>query len=539
VAKVIFHHGGQQTVAAAVPGDCILDVARRAGVLLESPCNGNGTCGKCKVKTITTAGRQETVLACRTAADGDITVEIGGRPDGDGLQIKQDGQLTSLVIDSPVRKCYIPAACVTQVYRDGEIIATEPGDTAAEVYGLAVDIGTTTLVVSLVELTTGREAAVTSALNPQSRLAQDVLSRIRYASSAQGLTEMHRLFIAELNKMIGQLAAEADISLNHIYEIVLSGNTCMLHLAANVNPASLGRYPYTPLIRGGDAYPAASLGIHAAAGVEAYLPPVISAYVGADITAGILASRLAELPGTSLFIDIGTNGEMVLATDGVLAATSTAAGPAFEGMNISHGMRAAAGAVEAFRLDDAGERVINTIGGKQAVGICGSGLVDIVAELVRTGLVGRNGRFSPTSGGQARAYLIEFGDKPAFAVADEVLLTQQDVRQVQLAKGAIRAGIEALLAHRGLTAEKVDRVLIAGSFGYHLNPASLIAIGLLPVEFAGRIEFLGNTSKTGAQAFLLNGRTRREINRDIAGVTVLELATIPNFDRLFVKCLDF
>lgn len=539
MATIIFRHGGQTTAVAADPGDNVLAAARRAGVLLESPCNGNGTCGKCKVKTISPAGRQDMVLACRTAVDDDITVEIISRPDGGDLQIKQDGHLAVLVIDTPIRKQYIPAAGFTRVYRDGEIIATEPGDTTAEVYGLAVDIGTTTLVVSLVDLATGQEVAVASALNPQSRLAQDVLSRIRYASQEQGLAELNRPLIAEINRMIGQVATDAGIAAGHIYDTVLSGNTCMLHLAANVNPAPLGKYPYTPVIRGGGAYPAASLGLRAAASAEVYLPPVVSAYVGADITSGILVSRLAELPGTSLFIDIGTNGEIVLATDGELTATSTAAGPAFEGMNITQGMRAATGAIEAFRLNEADGRVVRTIGDSPAVGICGSGLIDIVAALVRAGLVEKSGRFSKTGGGGARSYLAESGGKPAFELADGVLITQQDVRQVQLAKGAMRAGIEALLANRGLTADKVDRVLIAGSFGYHLNADSLVAIGLLPAAFAGRIDFLGNTSKTGGQAFLLNSRTRREIMRDIGDITVLELATEPNFDRLFVKSLEF
>jgi uncharacterized 2Fe-2S/4Fe-4S cluster protein (DUF4445 family) len=538
VATVSFCHAGRGINVAADVGEDILTVARRAGMALESPCNGNGTCGKCKVK-LTAADGQHTVLACRTAVSRDMTVEIMERRDGGNLQIKQDGMIAVVNLDSAIKKRYLPLADLTEVYRDGNLIATEHGDTLQQVYGLAVDIGTTTLVVSLVDLLTGQELATAGALNPQSRLAQDVLSRIRYASDEQGLAEMNRLCIDELNRLIQQVTAVANVIAVRIYDLVFSGNTCMLHLAAGVNPATLGKYPYTPLIWGGAALPAADLGIHAAAGAEVYLPQVISAYVGADITSGILVSRLAERNGVSLFIDIGTNGEMVLAVDGMLAATSTAAGPAFEGMNIACGMRAAPGAIEGFSLTPAGGRIVETIGAQPAIGICGSGLLDIVAELVKYELIEKNGKFSKKLPGKQGDLITVIAGKPAFAVTDEVFVSQQDVRQVQLAKGAIRAGIEALLAYRGLKVEAVGQVLIAGSFGFHLNPVSLIGIGLLPEAFQGKIEFLGNTSMTGGQAFLVNRECRLQAARTVADVAVLELATVANFDRLFVNCLEF
>lgn len=539
MTKLTLYQGIKHVTINAKPGENILDAARRAGVVLESPCNGNGTCGKCKVKLVKPDGMKTEVLACQTPVGQDLTVEISDRGDGNNLQIKQDGVAALVEVDTAINKKYLPGMRITTVSNGNVLIACETGDTTQHIYGLAVDIGTTTLVVSLIDLQTGQELAAAAALNPQSRLAQDVLSRIRYASTAQGLAEMHRLIIDELNRLIEQVTQAAGIDPNYIYDAVVSGNTCMLHLAANTNPAGLGKYPYTPAIRGGGDLSAEVFGLGIASGATVYLPPVLSAYVGADITAGMLSARLAEQQGVTLFIDIGTNGEMVLAADGVLTATSTAAGPAFEGMNISCGMRAAAGAIEAFRFDRGGEAVVKTIGGQPPTGICGSGLLDIVSALVKQGLLERNGKFTKTPPAEFGGLLANRDGKTVCVVSGDVSLSQQDIRQVQLAKGAIRAGIEVLLKERGLCTADVDRVLIAGSFGYHLNPESLTGIGLLPEVFSGKIEFLGNTSKTGSQALLLNQPARRQIAELLSGVSVLELANIDNFDRLFVKCLEF
>ena len=268
----------------------------------------------------------------------------------------------------------------------------------------------------------------------------------------------------------------------------------------------------------------------------------MSAYVGADITAGILAADLANLSGTTLFVDIGTNGEMALAVNGRLAVTSTAAGPAFEGMNIACGMRAAPGAIEKFAVEENGAVSVKTIAGSPAAGICGSGLLDIVGELVRTSIISKSGKFSGTAGSSPhplQRHLQSENGKTVFAVEQAVYLSQKDIRQVQLAKGAIRAGIECLLAAKGLSAADVDRIYIAGSFGFHLNAASLINIGMLPAPFKGKIHFLGNTAKTGGQALLLNQSTRDLAAGLVKQVTVVELATYNDFDKTFVNCLNF
>jgi uncharacterized 2Fe-2S/4Fe-4S cluster protein (DUF4445 family) len=263
--------------------------------------------------------------------------------------------------------------------------------------------------------------------------------------------------------------------------------------------------------------------------------------VGADIVSGILASRLDEKKGATVFIDIGTNGEIVLARDGALAASSTAAGPAFEGMNISCGMRASRGAIESFSIN--GEACsFEMIGGDgAAAGICGSGLLDMAGELVRTGMVGKSGRFAKPgeTGGALALRFRPLDGKNAFFVTDTVYLTQNDIRQIQLAKGAIRCGIEMLLANFGMEADGVDSVEIAGSFGYHLRESSLLNIGILPPQFVGKIAFVGNTSMTGSIAFLMNTDLRAKMEGLIPGIDKVDLSNDQSFERTFLKYMAF
>jgi uncharacterized 2Fe-2S/4Fe-4S cluster protein (DUF4445 family) len=536
MARLTFYQAGKKILAEAEAGTSILAAARRAGVLIDSPCNGNGTCGKCKVRLHST---KDLVLACHTEVEDNMAVEILERRDRKDVQILADGQKINIKIAGLITKNYNSQNDTTAVFAGTKLLATEAGNTEKANYGVVVDIGTTTLVAALYDLRTGRELAASSALNPQSHHAQDVLSRIKFASTPEGLQVMHEEFISVLNQMLKAIASEAGIKAQHIYEVIFSGNTCMLHLAVKESPVSLGKFPYTPLITGDDYYPANSFGINVSEFALLYLPPVMSAYVGADITSGILAAQLKDLAGLTLFVDIGTNGEMVLASDGKLLATSTAAGPAFEGMNISCGMRAAPGAVEKFHISDQAAE-LKTIGDEPPIGICGSGLIDIVGELVKHGAIKSNGKLAKDAVASFIADRIAVREgKQVFEIAGDVYLSQKDIRQVQLAKGAIRAGIEALMTNSGVQPKDIDRVYIAGSFGFHLDPNSLINIGLLPESFAGKIEFLGNTSKTGGQAFLVNNEIRQEMAEVVQKVKVLELATTKNFDKLFINCLNF
>ncbi|MDR1829908.1 MAG: ASKHA domain-containing protein [Candidatus Fibromonas sp.] len=514
----------------------ILEAARQCDIVIESPCNGAGVCGKCKVRL---AENSHYVLSCETRVLEDMSVFPPEKEKNHTLKILSGGKSFDVELNPNVKKQYVPEKDITEV-RIGEELLSESGNTAGKNFGLSLDIGTTTLVLSLVDLNDGREIGSVSAMNPQAVYAQDVLSRIKFASSKEGLETMRNALIAEVNRMIALLEQQSGESRENIYEAVFSGNTCMLHLAAGIEPASLGKYPYISAIKGIAVLKAAETDLNISNAGVVYLPPCISAYVGADITSGILASSLFELDGVTLFVDIGTNGEMVIGADGKLSAASTAAGPAFEGMNIAKGMRAGNGAIEEFEIEG-GEIRIKVIGNAKAVGICGSGLIDIIGELVSCNVIGKTGKFGDAA--KLPPFLaerfVEQDGKKVFQVEGDVVLTQKDIRQVQLAKGAIRAGIEYLLKAKNTLPEQVNRVLIAGSFGYHLRAKSLINIGLLPREFEGKIEFVGNTSSSGGVAFLLGKQYRAKMEQKIEEIEVLELANMPDFEKQFVKTLNF
>ena len=537
-------------------GSSLLDAARRGRIRLDAPCNGAGTCGKCKVRLdehargnarivggskLTDAdARDGWVLLCTTLVEGDLALDLPVGAER-GLQILEHGQQIDLPLEPWIAKRHRAERNITEVRSGLTVLAEETGDTTTWTYGVAVDIGSTTLVASLIDLGTGSQVGSASALNPQARHAQDVLSRIKMGSTPEGLALLNDEVIAEINGLIRILAIEARIPRRRIYEVVVAGNTCMLHLAARVDPEPLGRYPYTPSLMGDRHFSAKALGLSISPFGLVYFPPVVSGFVGADITAGMLSASLAEAEGVTLFVDIGTNGEMVLARDGRLQATSTAAGPAFEGMNIACGMRAARGAIE--RVNFAGGEVsVQTIDDAPPVGLCGSGLLDAVAELASHGVIETSGRFTRNRGLLPPGLQSRFGErdgKPVFHLTPEVYLSQGDIRQVQLAKGAVRAGIDVLLGRNGLTPANVDRALIAGSFGYHLTVRSLLDIGLFPPEFDGKVTYVGNTSQTGAEALLTHAPSRASLTRQVRSVEAVELANDDAFTKVFVAAMAF
>ncbi|MDR0197137.1 MAG: ASKHA domain-containing protein [Oscillospiraceae bacterium] len=534
-------------------GATILEAARLAGVEIEAPCNAVGVCGKCRVKlafpeqlSLVKIGENHRLdkndaasgwlLACQTSVFGNIDVLHKDKSDENRtLRILSEGETFDYALKPYISKFG------ANVYGGGTLLGTDdlPDD---EVYAIAADIGTTTIVAELIHLPTGTVAASESMLNPQSVYAQDVLTRIHFATEEEnGLQTLYGAFLSAFFTLRDNLTKAAKIRPESIYEIVYSGNTTMLHLAASIDPAPLGKYPYNCDIDAGGYISADALGVSPFGKV--YLPPVVSAFVGADIVSGILASQLHKKPGVTLFIDVGTNGEMVLARNGHLAATSTAAGPAFEGMNISCGMRAAPGAVEQFTIDEKGKISFKTVGDVKASGICGSGLLDITSELARTGIMDESGRYAKPektkTGGETETALRERDGKCAFFITEEVFLTQKDIRQVQLAKGAIRAGITLLLERLGIGEEQVDEVIIAGSFGYHLREDSLVNLGMLPRSFLGKVRFAGNTSQAGAVAFSLNSEFRDEMKELAGKIEKIELADSPDFEKVFIASLGF
>ena len=560
MAKVIFFPSNRSVEVRK--GTSIFEAARVAGVSIPSSCKGIGTCGKCKVRIDEgslsnirsyadqslpgESASQRFVLSCLTQIKDDISVSvegIGARVSS-GPNILAYARAVNVELDGFIRKRFTEEEGVTRVYGGDDLLGIEEGNTEDRNYGVVVDIGTTALVASIVDINTGKEIKSVSSTNPQFLHAEDVLSRIAISSEESGLALMYSEITGEINRMIEEAAGSSRVARENLYEIIYTGNTCMLHLATCVSPRTLGEYPYRAQISGGSHLRAEDHNLAISDFGVIYLPPIISPYVGADITSGILASGFHRYKGTAIFLDIGTNGEMVLAHHGKLSATSTAAGPAFEGMNIACGMRADNGAVERFAIEEDGSIALKTIGESRAVGLCGSGLVDVVSELVSHALIKKNGRLAnpraePGLPPALKERLRGHEGMPAFMIADGVYLSQRDVRQVQLAKGAIRSGVEVLLRHRGIKASDVERILVAGAFGYFLRSESLLNIGLLPGEFEGRIEFVGNTSQSGGRVFLLNRASRREMRETVESVEVLDLARFPGFDKVFTKCLGF
>lgn len=538
-------------------GATVLEAVRKAGLALDSPCNQTGVCGKCRVRlsleSLPAVSMQEQgaippeklaegwVLACHATVSGDIAVVEIPDQSRDGSSVLQHGHSTALPVQPALRKEYDALSNQTLIYAGGSCIGRESGDTRERLYGAAIDIGTTTVVASLVDLRTGKELAAVSAHNPQSGYAQDVLSRISFARHEEGLQTLRTVLTIAVNSMLEELCRQFVISTEELYEIVFSGNTCMLHLAAGISPVSLGQYPYTPRICGHQSIAATGLGLAASPFATVYLPPILSAFVGADITSGILSLQMHRRAGISLLIDIGTNGEIVLAENGRLTATSTAAGPALEGMNISCGMCAGPGAVDRVSAGEDHTLQYRTIGNSPAKGFCGSGLIDLVATLIREGVIEESGRFTKPEKLPATLAnrLSRQSGSLAFHLTPDVVLSQKDIRQVQLAKGAIRAGIDQLLSFTGISSPRVDRVMIAGAFGFHLATESLVTLKIFPQEFADRVDYVGNTSKTGAQGFLISEPCRQEMADMARQVQIVELSGQPDFERHFVRCLAF
>ena len=583
-----------------VPGPSLQDLLSGAGLMPPSPCGAAGECGKCAVTIL--AGdllpptAQEAALlpadalargrrlACLVRPQGDLDVEVvpdpGNTTDGANDCNLAQGHLPAFALDAPLKKrLVVPAAqapgspedrlaaalglpalpawasrgldcnapSLTAVFDDGELAALRPGDETGRCLGLAVDIGTTTVAAALLDLRTGRELAVRTALNPQKRWGFDVLTRIGHVMEhpGQGLSALQQAVVGCLNELAARLAETAGLPAAAIDAVAVAANTAMLHMLLGVDPSPLALAPFTPPFTAARRLPAAEIGLTAAPGAGLYCLPSVSAYIGADIVAGLYVAGLHEARDTVLFLDIGTNGEIALAHDGRLCACSCAAGPALEGMNISCGVRACSGAVEAVELAGDGV-VLTTIGDASPVGLCGSGLLSAISALLRAGCLTPRGNVVKArdlaDGDPRQALLCQHDGKPAVCLhpgEPPIVLTQKDVRQVQLAKGALLSGLTALLEQHGLALEAVDRVLIAGQFGAHLSVASLTGCGIIPPGLAAKVAYLGNTSKSGACLALLSAPARRAMERLAGEVGYLELGRLRDYDRRFMACLDF
>jgi len=544
--------GGEVPLAA---GQSVAEALQGAGVDFETPCAGAGMCGQCLVLVQNHAGvsvtPHETIsdadtargvrLACQLRPDRDLAIRLLERPESGPILAAPAAALTPPHL--------APAARVDPDRRllvyESESIPLPSWDEGWSERGLAVDLGTTTLVVTLVCLRSGRSLATASALNPQTRLGHDVMTRIGRGSSPEGLVELTDAVRQGLSRLTDEVCRRDGCDPGAVVDVAVGGNTTMLQLAAGIDPSPLGRAPFTVDIAGGAVYPASKLGLPVNPGARLYLPPVAHAFFGSDISAGLaVCEGFFDGDRPRLFVDLGTNGELALATgEGRWLYTSTAAGPAFEGMGLSSGLRACQGAVEAARVVD-GELRLRTIGGAPVAGICGSGVIDLVACLLEAGVVDHRGRLRHPDdvAGVPPAVAARLGERDgqrAVRLADRVWLTQNDVRQVQLAKGAVRAAIDIFLDATGTAPESIEELVIAGAFGRSLRPGSLEAIGMVPAGLAPRLRFAGNASVRGCVRLLQDASQRRLIERRAARMEHLSLAEHPDFARLYVERMHF
>ncbi len=584
----------------------LLQAGQKAGVSLPAVCGGAGTCGKCRVfvkgaVTPPTAIEREVLserelrdgmrLACQTRPLGEVVVtpveteergQILSHGVGRTVRVEPAVEKRWIRLEAPTlesnpfdwedlrtavgeavepnthtlwwlrelpRRLRRYAFAGTCVMVDRVLVDFERGDTTRKSYGLAVDLGTTTVVAKLVDLRDGTVEAVSSAVNPQRVYGEDVVSRIQHAArSASARRELQKTALRAIDSLLGEVLSESGVRRQNVYEAVVVGNTAMLHLLLGADAEFLAQYPYVPAFRGPVRLPARELGLRIHPRGQLYLLPAIGRFVGADTTGVLLATDLLRSEAQILAVDIGTNGEIVLGDRRGAIACSTAAGPAFEGANITHGMRAERGAIDTVWLDG-DELRFHVIGEGEPRGLCGSAAIDLVALLLSLGVVDETGRMrrpDELPGGlpaDVRSRVQERDGVLQFLLAEAngrwIGFTQRDVREIQLAKGAIATGIDLLLREAGISIADVGSVVVAGGFGNYIRPENAVRIGLLPPVDPERIRFVGNAALTGAEMALLSTRARQEAEWISQQVRYVEIAAKPEFQERFAENMLF
>jgi uncharacterized 2Fe-2S/4Fe-4S cluster protein (DUF4445 family) len=594
--------GAEVRVPSGTP---VFDAASWNGIAIDSTCGGHGTCKKCKVRVVegelpisTVDPRAFTTdelndgwrLACRAPARGELVIEVPPlqtRPKaalvgvGRHVILRPAVQKRHIVLEEPSLedqrsdlerimealedlepRVELPVLRtlgkvlresnfdVTAVVCDDLLIDIEPGDTTARRFALAFDLGTTTVVANLLDLETGQPAAVESMLNRQQPFGADVISRVSATMLDEGALDALQARAQEtLAQLTQEVCAEAGVDPGEVYEITICGNVTMTQMALGMDPEPLSMAPFIVTTHEFPQLLAADLGIPVHARAPAFVFPSLGAYVGGDIVSGMLATGLTRDKRMRLFIDVGTNSEIALGNQDGVVATAAPAGPAFEAAQIRCGMRAAEGAIEGVALDE--DLTLEVIGDVEPVGMCGSGLVDAVAELVRMGLLDHSGRYVPdetaaelspslaprlTKVGDERVFVLAWkGDDPAASV----YLTQRDIRELQFAKASIATGWKILFGELGMEPEDVSQVLLAGSFGQYLSPAAAVRIGLVPRIALPRIVSAGNVAGEGAKIAALSLRERAEARSILSEVRYVELSGRTDFNDAFIDQLAF
>jgi uncharacterized 2Fe-2S/4Fe-4S cluster protein (DUF4445 family) len=609
--KITIEFRPQDKTTRVPPGMSIFNAANWIGLPIDSTCGGRGTCGKCKVRVlegmagITVADRKVFSdgelgdgwrLSCRAEAHVDTICEVPrlmGNPQaalmGFGRHVvlepnvhkipltleapsledqRSDFERMAAALDEEGFEVFaglpllrqLPSVLresnwkVTAVVVGAELVAVEPGDTSARSYGLAFDIGTTTVVGMLMNLHNGATEAIASVLNQQAPYGADVITRISNSTMSEtGLQDLQESVVRTVNTVIAQLYADCDVQPHEIYEAVMAGNATMLHLLLGIMPEAIGVTPFIPVVDHLMQVTAAEVGMDIHPGAQVHLLPHIGAYVGADLVGGLVATGLAQEQGVRLLVDVGTNGEIILGSAARTVATAAPAGPAFEGAQILDGMRASDGAIEAVTITS--EKIdLKVIGDVPPVGICGSGLLDIVAQMLVCGLLDVSGRFVTeddafkiasqniasrfvTAENGLRAFVLAWPDESGSG--KNVVLTQRDIRELQFAKAAIASGIDVVMRELGITADEIEEIFLAGSFGSYINPQSARLIGLVPPIPVERIKAVGNAAGEGAKMALLSFR-QREVARSLPDIVEYhELSGRADFNDSFISVLQF
>jgi uncharacterized 2Fe-2S/4Fe-4S cluster protein (DUF4445 family) len=544
-------------------GFSVLDATIKGGIGVEGPCGGQGTCGKCKVRLFPCEGKslpqakdleckalsKEELkdgirLACQVRLDCDCTIEIPN----DSRMYKH------LILMTGLESATAPAPNVTSkvqdneagekmtyILFDGKVVAKHKGDDLG-VYGAAIDLGTTTVVCHLVDLHDGDTVVSTVALNPQVVRGDDVITRIKFASTEEGYEELVMKAREVVNSLILQACKEASVNPKSVFEVVFAGNTCMHHFFFGMPVEGLGQAPYLPAHTGPLTVPAKKLGLDISPVAQVYALPIFAGFLGADAAAVALTAALDAYTGNRLAIDIGTNGEIMLCTKGKIYGCTSPAGPAFEGAQISCGMRASTGAISYLKVDK-GKLVYSVVGGVKPRGITGSGLVDIAALLLKSGLMDTSGKLKLDVKGMIR----QGHDGPELLVAPkeatdtghDIVVTQKDIRQLQLAKAALASGISIILSEAGIDAQDLDDIYVAGAFGNYIDRHSAMDIGLLPRIDPKKIVSIGNAAAIGAKRALVSMTERARAENIQKKMTHIDLASRKDFQDVFMAHINF
>ncbi|MBI9019468.1 MAG: DUF4445 domain-containing protein [Phycisphaerae bacterium] len=499
--KVIFNPGKIEVEIES--GKTVLDAARLANVRIIAPCGGHGTCKGCKVSI-----DNKTEFACKYIVERDLEVLVEELTNDSKILINEHLH----VVTSSIGKL-----------------------------GLAIDLGTTTVVAELVDIDSGLPIAAAGIHNPQATFGADVISRISYCTSHKdGLEKLHKTIINCVNDLIAELCKRQNITIMHIKSIAAAGNTTMQHLFLGEDVESLGQNPFEPKIKNSVTVKAADLGINIWPQGDVYVNSPIAGHVGGDTLAVALVTKLAEKNEKALAIDIGTNGEILLSDGKEIFACSTAAGPALEGAKITFGSSGCMGAIENVKFQG-GNLELKVIGDVQAKSICGSGLIDLLACLLDAGIMTNTGKFAKVENWPEilQHRNCKYDNHQAFNIFKNIVFTQKDIREAQLAIAAIKAGFTTLCKQASIDIAQLDKIYVAGAFGNYIDPKSAIRSGLLPKIDINKIEFIGNGSLNGARAVLVNPQERIKAEMLADKIKYVELASDMNFMTAYSEGMFF